>query len=579
MKFRFVSMTRDFHRTIAFSHSTTLSRLERGARRTVVLALALVVFVPSGTLQERVLPPLEDLGVVEAESEVVLNRIEFDGNTVFSDAELLELVKERLGKKVSIEELEGVRKAISKHYYDHLYVNSGAVIDEQDLAGGILKIRIVEGWLDAVNVMNEGWLRSGYLKKRLHREVGKPLNLDDLKLGLELIRRDDKIRKINTALVPGDELGQSHLDMIVTENKVFDVGLGVSNRRPPSVGAEEAELYFGTRNLTSLGDTLRANYTFTQDGMKEADFRDARNYSVFYSLPLTRWDTTLELGLTQSDYAILEEPFDALDIQSDTRMYTVALRQPIYRDFQHEFSVTLKGEHRRSEVLVSGERFSISPGSVDGQTRITALRVSPEYVYRSQERVIAARTTLSFGLDELDPIMTPEFDRNYFTWLTQASWVESVTSNDTLLIVKLMHQYTDQSVVSMEQFSLGGMNTIRGYRENQLIRDNAVIISPELRIPVYKDRYGKALIYLIPFFDYGTGWNTEGPRDRETIYSAGLGVTYNPTDHINLAVYWGHAFKEFDIPNDDDLQDYGIHFQLRIGTEFWDPTRYIGPQQ
>ena len=579
MKFRFVSMTRDFHRTIAFSHSTTLSRLERGARRTVVLALALVVFVPSGTLQERVLPPLEDLGVVEAEPEVVLNGIEFDGNTVFSDAELLELVKERLGKKVSIEELEGVRKAISKHYYDHLYVNSGAVIDEQDLAGGILKIRIVEGWLDAVNVMNEGWLRSGYLKKRLHREVGKPLNLDDLKLGLELIRRDDKIRKINTALVPGDELGQSHLDMIVTENKVFDVGLGVSNRRPPSVGAEEAELYFGTRNLTSLGDTLRANYTFTQDGMREVDFGDARNYSVFYSLPLTRWDTTLELGLTQSDYAILEEPFDALDIQSDTRMYTVALRQPIYRDFQHEFSVTLKGEHRRSEVLVSGERFSISPGSVDGQTRITALRVSPEYVYRSQERVIAARTTLSFGLDELDPIMTPEFDRNYFTWLTQASWVESVTSNDTLLIVKLMHQYTDQSVVSMEQFSLGGMNTIRGYRENQLIRDNAVIISPELRIPVYKDRYGKALIYLIPFFDYGTGWNTEGPRDRETIYSAGLGVTYNPTDHINLAVYWGHAFKEFDIPNDDDLQDYGIHFQLRIGTEFWDPTRYIGPQQ
>jgi hemolysin activation/secretion protein len=453
------------------------------------------------------------------------------------------------------------------------------VIDEQDMAGGILKIRIVEGYLDAVNVMNEGWLRSGYLRKRVHREVGKPLNLDDLKLALELIRRDDKIRKINTALVPGDELGQSHLDMIVTEKKVFDVGIGISNRRPPSVGAEEAEMFFGTKNLTSLGDTLRVNYTFTQEGMREIDFGDARNYSVFYSLPLTRWDTTLELGLTQSDYAILEEPFDALDIQSDTRMYSVALRQPIYRDFQHEFSVTLKGEHRRSEVLVSGEHFSISPGSVDGQTRITALRISPEYVYRSQERVIAARTTFSFGLDKLDPIMTPDFDRKYFTWMTQASWVESVTKNDTLLIVKLLHQYTDQSVVSMEQFSLGGMNTIRGYRENQLIRDNALVISPELRIPVYKDRYGKPLVYLIPFCDFGTGWNTEGPKGRETICSAGLGVTYNPSDYVNMAVYWGHAFKDFDIPKDDDLQDYGIHFQLRIGTDFWDPTHYIGPQK
>ena len=592
MKFDFNSMERAFRILSVFSLTPALSRWEReerGAhaphvwilapRRNLCLALALVVFVPMVVSQEGVLPPLKDLGIVDAvPAEVVLKGIEFDGNTVFSDAELLELVSNRVGKKVSIEELEAVRKTISKHYIDHRYVNSGAVIEDQDLAGGVLKIRVVEGWLDVVNVMNkEGWLRTGYLRKRIHSEVGKPLNLDDLKLALELIRRDDKIRKINTALVPGDELGRSHLDMIVTEKKVFDVGIGSSNRRPPSVGAEEAEVFFGTKNLTSLGDTLRLNYTFTQEGMREADFGDAGNYSMFYSLPLTRWDTTLELGLTQSDYAILEEPFDALDIQSDTRMYTVALRQPIYRDFQHEFSVTLKGEHRRSEVLVSGERFSISPGSVDGQTRITALRISPEYVYRSQERVIAARTTFSFGLDKLDPIMTSDFDRKYFTWMTQASWVESVAKNDTLLVVKLLHQYTDQSVVSMEQFSLGGMNTIRGYRENQLIRDNALVISPELRIPVYKDRYGQALVYLIPFFDYGTAWNTDGPKNRETIYSAGLGVTYNPTDYINMAVYWGHAFKDFNIPNDDDLQDYGIHFQLRIGTDFWDPTHYIGP--
>ena len=541
--------------------------------------ICLAVMGQTSATDKGVLPPLKDLGVVEVEPEVELKRVEFEGNTVFSDQELQGLVKGWLGKKVSIEELEGVRKTISKHYFDNRYVNSGAVIDAQDLADGVLEIRIVEGWLDAVNVMNEGWLRSGYLQKRLQREVGKPLNLDDLKLGLELIRRDEKIRKINTALVPGEELGQSQLDMIVTENKVFDVGVGVSNRRPPSVGAEEAEVYFGTKNLTSLGDSLRANYTFTQNGMREADLGGAGNYSLFYSLPLNRWDTTLELGLTQSDYAILEEPFDSLDIESDTSMYTVALRQPIYRDFQHDFSVSLKGEHRRSEVMVAGERFSISPGSVDGQTRITALRFSPEYVYRSQDRVIAARTTLSFGLDELDPIISSDFDRNYFTWLTQASWVESVSKNDTLLVLKLMHQYTDQRVVSMEQFSLGGMNTIRGYRENQLIRDNAVIISPELRFPVYKDRYGKALVYLIPFFDYGTGWNTDGPRDRETIYSAGLGATFNPNDYVNLAVYWGHAFKDFDIPNDDDIQDYGIHFQLRIGTEFWDPTQYIGPQQ
>ena len=545
----------------------------------IALTWGVTLMGQSSGEEKGTLPPLKDLDIVEAPNEVVLKGIEFDGNTVFSDEELFALVKERVGKKTGVEELEAIRKTISQHYFDAQYVNSGAVIDAQDMSNGVLVVRIVEGRLDNINILNEGWLRSGYVTSRIHREVSDPLNLDDLKRGLEFVRRDEKIRKINTALVPGDELGQSHLDMIVTENRVFDVGLGVSNRRPPSVGAEEAEVYFGTKNLTSLGDTLRGNYTLSQEGMEEWDVDDGGNYSLFYSLPLTRWDTTLDLGYNQSDYVILEEPFNTLDIESDTRMYSVGLRQPIYRDLQHELSLTLKGEHRRSDVLVSGEPFSISPGSVNGQTRISALRLSPEYVYRSQERVIAARTTFSFGLDELNPILGDEFDPEYFTWMTQASWVESVSENDTLLVVKLFHQHTDDRVVSMEQFSLGGVNTIRGYRENQLIRDNAFIISPELRFPVYKDRYGKALVYLIPFVDYGIGWNSNGPREREEIYSAGLGVTYNPTDHISMSLYWGHGFEDFGVRNNNDLQDDGIHFQLRLGTAFWDPTVNAVPEK
>ena len=110
-------------------------------------------------------------------------------------------MKQRIGKKVSVEELEGIRKTISQHYFDQQYVNSGAVIDEQDLSRGVLLVRIVEGRLDKINVLNEGWLRSGYVTSRIHREVEQPLNLNDLKEGLEFIRRDEKIRKINTCLL------------------------------------------------------------------------------------------------------------------------------------------------------------------------------------------------------------------------------------------------------------------------------------------------------------------------------------------------------------------------------------------
>ena len=552
-------------------------------KRSIIIMAAIATASTFANAQEQVLPPLKDLGIKEDLSlagKLVVNEIRFDGNGVYSDEELRDVISVDLSKPLSTEDLEAIRKAVSRFYFSNGYVNSGAMIGEQDLSKGVLTVSVVEGALDKINVMGTGWLRPGYVEKRIRSGVKTPLSMEDLKRSLEFVRRDEKIRKINTALLPGDELGQSHLDVIVTENKLFDAGIGISNRRPPSVGAEEAEVYLGTRNLTSLGDTLRLNYTFTDEGMDEVDFDGADNYAVSYSLPLHTSGTSLELGTVRSDYVILEEPFDTLNIESDTQMVSVGIRQPIYNDLKHEFSVSLKGERRQSETMVSGMPFSISPGSTDGMTRIAALRFSPEYVYRSSKRVIAVRTTLSFGLDTQDPVLDESYmEPEFFSWLTQASWVEAIGSSENLFALKSYYQHTDERLISMEQFSLGGMNTIRGYRENQIIRDNAFSISPEVRIPILRDRYTKPIMHLIPFFDYGIGWNAEGDRDRESIYSLGLGLTYKPTDNVNMSLYWGYAFEEFDIKDDDDLQDYGIHFQVRIGTDFLDPSKDVRPDK
>ena len=552
-------------------------------KRSIIIMAAIATASTFANAQEQVLPPLKDLGIKEDLSlagKLVVNEIRFDGNGVYSDEELRDVISVDLSKPLSTEDLEAIRKAVSRFYFNNGYVNSGAMIGEQDLSKGVLTVSVVEGALDKINVMGTGWLRPGYVEKRIRSGVKTPLSMEDLKRSLEFVRRDEKIRKINTALLPGDELGQSHLDVIVTENKLLDAGIGISNRRPPSVGAEEAEVYVGTRNLTSLGDTLRLNYTFTDEGMDEVDFDGADNYAVSYSLPLHTSGTSLELGTVRSDYVILEEPFDTLNIQSDTQMVSVGIRQPIYNDLKHEFSVSLKGERRQSETMVSGMPFSISPGSTDGMTRIAALRFSPEYVYRSSKRVIAVRSTLSFGLDTQDPVLDESYmEPEFFSWLTQASWVEAIGSSENLFALKSYYQHTDERLISMEQFSLGGMNTIRGYRENQIIRDNAFSISPEVRIPILRDRYTKPIMHLIPFFDYGIGWNAEGDRDRESIYSLGLGLTYKPTDNVNMSLYWGYAFEEFDIKDDDDLQDYGIHFQVRIGTDFLDPSKDVRPDK
>ena len=72
-------------------------------------------------------------------------------------------------------------------------------------------------------------------------------------------------------------------------------------------------------------------------------------------------------------------------------------------------------------------------------------------------------------------------------------------------------QISADPLLSIERFAIGGRDTVRGYRENQLVRDSGVVASAELRIPLWRDSLRRPLLELVPFMDYGTGWN-DGPE-------------------------------------------------------------------
>jgi hemolysin activation/secretion protein len=115
---------------------------------------------------------------------------------------------------------------------------------------------------------------------------------------------------------------------------------------------------------------------------------------------------------------------------------------------------------------------------------------------------------------------------------------------------------------SMEQFTVGGAGSVRGYRENRLIADTGFVASVEARIPVYSGGKDGLSLQLAPFLDYGRAGNrsANGPT-RQEIASAGLGLLGRLHERVEFRFYYGHAFQEF--PGDEnDLQDKGFSLQL-----------------
>ena len=74
---------------------------------------------------------------------------------------------------------------------------------------------------------------------------------------------------------------------------------------------------------------------------------------------------------------------------------------------------------------------------------------------------------------------------------------------------------------------------MRGYRENTLIRDSAVISSLEWRVPILRDVRGTNRLELRPFADWSRSWNDGreeiGPRE---LVSVGLGWSILPESMI-----------------------------------------------
>lgn len=518
---------------------------------------------------EPILPPVEELlpekETLGARATVHVREFRFEGNTAFTDEELAEALEPYTNRRLTSEELQRVRRALTLHYVEHGYVNSGAFLPDQTVQNGIVSFQVVEGRLAQVVVRGNARTSTEYIRDRVR--PGRPLNVSRLHESLEVLRQDPIFRRLEAELQPGAEPGRSRLELEVTEARLWTAALEFANDQNPAVGSERFRLLLGHRNLSGVGNTLDVRYGLTTNGISDMEFAGLDNVSLLYTHPVTARDTWLILGFTTSDTLLIEAPFRDLDITSETEAYTVGVRHPLYRTPRSEFALSLVGEHRTNETELMGEPFSFEPGAEDGDTTVTALRFGQEWHTRDERRALAVQSTFTFGLPALESTdNVDEADSEFLAWLGQVRYVRRLGETDNRLILSASTQLANDSLLSLERFGVGGRYTVRGYRENQIVRDNGAVASAELRLPLLRDHETRSpVVQLAPFFDVGYGWNTKSPEDPEVLPSAGLGLLFNIEDRVDAELYWGVAMEDFD-QAEHDLQDTGLHFRVTVGS-------------
>ena len=514
-------------------------------------------YLQPGTEKDFALPPLTPDGTtaVPGGKSLVLDQVRFVGNTVIRTEELQTVVASFLGKTIGAADVETMRQQVTRFHVDRGYVNSGALIAALDK--NTLTLQIIEGRLKEVRLRGLDGLNEHYVADRL-ADGAEVFNILTLGERFQLLLTDPLFARLNGQLLPDVERGKAILNVDVERALPYQLNLSANNYRPVSIGAASATLSGWLRNLTGYGDTFEASY---QGPL--GDGRASRT-ALGWRVPVNSRGTQMSFSYDEGASSVIEQPVQTLDVQSRLVGKDIGISQTLFESLRQKFSIGLNRVVRENRTTLLGVPFSFVPGEPSGTSQARDWRFWQEYSHRWESQVLALRSTFTSGQNnQLDANIAPgsTLDPHYRIWLGQAQYAHRLLDNGTQFVLRLNVQDSPQRLIAMEGMSVGGVNTVRGYRENQLVRDTGAVTNVELDFPLIADGDHKFSLNLLPFFDHGRARN----KGEAAVVISSIGLATRMRWQ-GLAVDLALASRQRHPPTiaggGSSLQDKGIHLQM-----------------
>ena len=524
---------------------------------------------PPQELIPPLVPPQQQLPQpLEIPGQIVVKQFRIIGSTVFNASQLAEVLEPFQNRPLSLSELLEAPRAIALKYAEEGYLTSGAFIPPQVIEGDTVTIQVVEGQLESIEITGLRRLAPGYVRSRIEVATTPILNQNRLLEALQLLQLDPLIANLSAELSAGSVPGQSILEIELEQAPARSALVRLDNLRSPVVGSFRRYAGFSHNNLLGLGD--RFNFSFyNTDGSNAID-------DLSYTFPLNPYNGKIAANFRLSSSEIMLTPAIPFDIISDFREYGLSYTQPILQSPSREFILGLDFARQETQFFIDNDPFQLVLDANDrGETKISTLRFFQEFTRRDSHQVFAARSQLNFGLNDFEVARLANVNDfelpqgRFFSWRSQVQYLR-LLNPDLLFLVRSDFQLADRPIFALEKFSIGGVFTVRGYRQDAILGDNGLTASAELRATLARFPDFDGSLQLIPFVDFGTVWNNPSPQidlNTTTLSSVGLGLSFNIGESLTARIDWGQPLVDLDIAG-NSLQENGVYFQLEYRRTF-----------
>lgn len=452
-----------------------------------------------------------------------------------------------IGQEIGFDELINKISDISKIYQLMGYITSKAYIPPQKITDGIIKINVLEGKIGQVEVNETKWARTSYLQNNLIKpnniQESKILNINNLKTTLNDIN-DKEYLQGKVTLKRGSEPETTDIILNVKDRFPLSFEPSWDNFGRDYTGIQRAGLNIANKNITGFGDTLNNGMDFS---------KGVFGINTEYSVPLGSNGTELQLGYSHSGIKVGQE-LKSQEIKGKSNSFRTALSMPLYKK---------NGLKINSDIaynMLSSKTESSINSAYNNKYELRALRTGLNLLKEDNTGRWGSRIEVSTGLPMLGAKTKKEDDSDATSKFVK---LEGTITRIQLLplnsfgIFKLSGQYSHEHLLSAEQMQVGGMYSVRGFKEGVLTGDIGYNLSLEVRkpipylpkdisIPYWKDKITKIplknKIYFSVFYDQALARELKQNVPytyKNFMQSIGTGLNFSLTKYINTNMYVG----------------------------------------
>lgn len=404
-----------------------------------------------------------------------INQISLQQASLITPDTQKRLVAPYINQCLSLDRINQLVRAISEWYVQRGYITSRAFLTEQNLSHGTLNITVLEGKLEAIHLQGAS---ARQLNMAFPTRAGRILNLRDIEQGMEQINRL-RTTPVQIEIIPSSQPGYSIVNLTSTPEFPLTLGLNMDNSGQRSTGIGQLSGSLVGNDLLGVADRW-----FVSGGRSSAfsDWRDAQNFQAGVSVPYGYG--LLDYSYSWSNY---HSRFNANSFDWYSNGDNISNRLSgswvLFRNGQIKTGVQLGLNHYASHNWLNQTLLQSS------SRKLTSLQIGFNHTQKIAGGVATLNPMLSRGMPwfdaESDKGKSDDFPKAEFRkWSVSSSYQRPVTQKMWWLS-SFYAQWSPDRLYGSERLTIGGENSVRGYKEQYLSGDVGGYLRNELNYSLF----------------------------------------------------------------------------------------------